>query len=214
MNDRNLFEPVNIGDFHLKNRIVLAPMTRSRAGSERIANDLMAEYYHQRAGAGLLITEEDCSPESLPISNRPVALLAVISTQSRSPLPVGRGVREFAIGAVSDAIDRSVRHFSAPAQSAQTLDWEAACLAWVTANKLRSVVTAYAPVGPVAERLSCLKVSLERQGVRLVQIRRAFDSATWPHATRGFFTLKSQIPRLLGRLGITDSGAERRHAAG
>ena len=53
----SLFDPFSFGAFHLKNRIVLAPMTRGRAGRERIANELMAEYYHQRSGAGLLITE-------------------------------------------------------------------------------------------------------------------------------------------------------------
>jgi N-ethylmaleimide reductase len=52
-----LFEPLTMGDFELKNRIVLAPMTRGRAGVERIPHELMAEYYYQRASAGLLITE-------------------------------------------------------------------------------------------------------------------------------------------------------------
>jgi N-ethylmaleimide reductase len=41
----------------LKNRIVMSPMTRARAGVERLANPLMAEYYRQRSSAGLLITE-------------------------------------------------------------------------------------------------------------------------------------------------------------
>ncbi|MCC0177287.1 alkene reductase [Waterburya agarophytonicola K14] len=41
----------------LKNRVVLAPMTRARAGAERIPNALMAEYYAQRANAGLIVTE-------------------------------------------------------------------------------------------------------------------------------------------------------------
>ena len=41
----------------LKNRVVMAPMTRGRAGEERIANSLMAEYYAQRSGAGLIISE-------------------------------------------------------------------------------------------------------------------------------------------------------------
>jgi N-ethylmaleimide reductase len=57
MTQNALFEPVVMGDYTLTNRIVLAPMTRSRAGSRRIPNDLMAEYYYQRASAGLLITE-------------------------------------------------------------------------------------------------------------------------------------------------------------
>nr|WP_320192675.1 alkene reductase [uncultured Desulfobacter sp.] len=54
---KTLFDPVSVGDYNLKNRIVMAPMTRGRAGSERIPNDMMAEYYFQRASAGLLITE-------------------------------------------------------------------------------------------------------------------------------------------------------------
>jgi N-ethylmaleimide reductase len=53
----SLFEPLLKGKLHAKNRIALAPMTRGRAGRERIPNDLMAEYYYQRSGAGLLITE-------------------------------------------------------------------------------------------------------------------------------------------------------------
>jgi len=53
----SLLKPLTIGELKLKNRIVMAPMTRSRAGTERMANALMAEYYTQRASAGLLITE-------------------------------------------------------------------------------------------------------------------------------------------------------------
>ncbi|MGF1674106.1 MAG: alkene reductase [Rivularia sp. (in: cyanobacteria)] len=53
----HLLSPFNITDLSLKNRVVMAPLTRSRAGSERIPNALMAEYYSQRAGAGLIITE-------------------------------------------------------------------------------------------------------------------------------------------------------------
>ncbi len=53
----HLLSPFDLSGLKLKNRIVLAPMTRSRAGEERIPNDLMAKYYCQRAAAGLLITE-------------------------------------------------------------------------------------------------------------------------------------------------------------
>ena len=52
-----LLEPFTLGGLALKNRVVMAPMTRSRAGKERRANALMAEYYAQRASAGLIITE-------------------------------------------------------------------------------------------------------------------------------------------------------------
>ena len=52
-----LFDPIKVGDLKLPNRIIMAPLTRSRAGTSRIANRLMAEYYSQRASAGLIISE-------------------------------------------------------------------------------------------------------------------------------------------------------------
>lgn len=53
----HLMTPVEVGPFTLKNRIALAPMTRARSGPDRIPHALMAEYYAQRASAGLLVTE-------------------------------------------------------------------------------------------------------------------------------------------------------------
>jgi 2,4-dienoyl-CoA reductase-like NADH-dependent reductase (Old Yellow Enzyme family) len=52
-----LFDPVRIGAWELPNRIIMAPLTRARAGTERIPNALMAEYCTQRASAGLIISE-------------------------------------------------------------------------------------------------------------------------------------------------------------
>jgi 2,4-dienoyl-CoA reductase-like NADH-dependent reductase (Old Yellow Enzyme family) len=52
-----LFDPIKLGDLELPNRIIMAPLTRSRAGSSRVANHLMAEYYAQRASAGLILSE-------------------------------------------------------------------------------------------------------------------------------------------------------------
>lgn len=53
-----LLTPYTLGDLQLKNRIVMAPLTRTRAENQgKVPNELMAEYYAQRAGAGLIITE-------------------------------------------------------------------------------------------------------------------------------------------------------------
>jgi N-ethylmaleimide reductase len=52
----NLFEPYALGDLRLQNRMVMAPMTRSRAIGN-VPNDLMAQYYGQRSSAGLIVTE-------------------------------------------------------------------------------------------------------------------------------------------------------------
>jgi N-ethylmaleimide reductase len=52
-----LFSPFELSGLHLKNRVVMAPLTRGRADQGHLANNLMAEYYAQRASAGLIITE-------------------------------------------------------------------------------------------------------------------------------------------------------------
>lgn len=53
-----LFDPIKIGAFELPNRIIMAPLTRARAvGPGRVPNALMAEYYAQRASAGLILSE-------------------------------------------------------------------------------------------------------------------------------------------------------------
>ena len=52
-----LFDPIKIGALDLPNRIVMAPLTRTRASAGRVPNAMMAEYYVQRASAGLILTE-------------------------------------------------------------------------------------------------------------------------------------------------------------
>jgi 2,4-dienoyl-CoA reductase-like NADH-dependent reductase (Old Yellow Enzyme family) len=53
----SLFDPATLGALSLPNRVVMAPMTRSRAGEERLPNAATGEYYSQRASAGLIVTE-------------------------------------------------------------------------------------------------------------------------------------------------------------
>lgn len=52
-----LFQPYELGDIHLSNRVVMAPLTRSRAAAGLVPSPAAPEYYSQRAGAGLIITE-------------------------------------------------------------------------------------------------------------------------------------------------------------
>jgi N-ethylmaleimide reductase len=57
MQSNILFTPTKLGRLELTNRFVMAPMTRGRADADGTPNDLLAEYYEQRASAGLIITE-------------------------------------------------------------------------------------------------------------------------------------------------------------
>lgn len=53
----NLFSPLTVGDLTLPNRVVMAPLTRTRSGAEGVPGALVAEHYAQRAGLGMIITE-------------------------------------------------------------------------------------------------------------------------------------------------------------
>ena len=53
MPNATLLSPIRLGDLDLPNRIFMAPLTRARAGATRIPNELMAQYYRQRASAAL-----------------------------------------------------------------------------------------------------------------------------------------------------------------
>lgn len=57
MSNSPLLQPLSLGNLTLKNRIVMAPLTRARSGDDRVPTDMAAEYYAQRAGAGLIISE-------------------------------------------------------------------------------------------------------------------------------------------------------------
>jgi len=151
---------------------------------------------------GLLITEEDASPETLAINHKPRSVLGVVATPQRSPLPVGERVQEFATGAITDALRRATQHFAIDGQFAKSSDWKNLLTDWAKHYDFKTIVTAYAPVGPVAEMLAATKLHLQKQGIDLVQIRRPYDSIAWPHAQRGYFKLKARIPELLDSLGI------------
>ncbi len=67
-----LFEPLQVGELTLPNRIIMAPLTRQRASEGRVPNDLMVEYYVQRAGAGLILTEAtSVTPQGVGYADTP-----------------------------------------------------------------------------------------------------------------------------------------------
>jgi N-ethylmaleimide reductase len=71
-NEVNLLSPVKVGPYELRNRLVMAPLTRNRAGAGNVPGALNANYYAQRASAGLIITEaSQVSPQGLGYPSTP-----------------------------------------------------------------------------------------------------------------------------------------------
>jgi 2,4-dienoyl-CoA reductase-like NADH-dependent reductase (Old Yellow Enzyme family) len=68
----SLFDPLQLGELRVPNRIIMAPLTRARSGQSRIPNDLMVEYYRQRATTGLILTEATVvSPQGIGYADTP-----------------------------------------------------------------------------------------------------------------------------------------------
>lgn len=146
----------------------------------------------------LLVTEEDCYSEML-LPQPPVGVLGVVTPEARSPLAVSPLVTGFARGAVADAVARAAPT-GEPTVSAH--DWATTIIAAAEHAQTRTVVTGYTPVGPVASQLAQARSELEAAGLMLHQVRRPYDDLAWPHATKGFFALKKQIPCILADLGL------------
>ncbi|HEX6746313.1 MAG TPA: alkene reductase [Longimicrobium sp.] len=70
--ERNLFAPFQLGPYELRNRLVMAPMTRSRAAEGNVVTDLTVEYYRQRSTAGLIVSEgTQVSPQGVGYTSTP-----------------------------------------------------------------------------------------------------------------------------------------------
>ncbi|RVU13778.1 alkene reductase [Methylobacterium oryzihabitans] len=66
MSDSPILQPVTLGDLTLKNRVVMAPLTRSRSSADGVPPDFAGDYYGQRASAGLIVSEAtNISPQAV-----------------------------------------------------------------------------------------------------------------------------------------------------
>lgn len=146
----------------------------------------------------LLVTPEDMHPESFVPKGLPLhAAIAAVDPD----LLWGETARGFVRSASTDAVTRITGQFGCSARIAPALD-AATLISAAQACDAGQIVTAHAPVGPVADRLAALTPILADAGIALVQIRRLWDAQFWPHAKKGFFPFKEQIPDLLRADGL------------
>jgi deoxyribodipyrimidine photo-lyase len=148
---------------------------------------------------GLLLHEEDLSPESLraehPSLERVVAVAGGADVDSRSPFEMPDHVRDFTRGALDDTLARASAAFGLAATPVGTGISDV--LEWASSERLDAVAVPYAPVGPVQERMLALEAALASESVALVPVRRTWDGLAWPHASRGFFPFRERIPGLV-----------------
>ena len=150
----------------------------------------------------LLIHPEDLHPESLIPDRLPLkAALAACSVDDAPDWPFGDKAGSFVTAGIEDAALRASEHYDLAPEIVATLNAGAVVEACRQAD-VATVVTPYAPVGPVADALSALEQDLKDAGVSLHRVRREWDSSAWPNATKGFFPFKKKIPALLEQVGL------------
>jgi deoxyribodipyrimidine photo-lyase len=147
----------------------------------------------------LLVTPEDLSPESLLPDG--VAIQGAVVAADPA-LSWGEAGRRFTQVAADDAVTRAAGHFGCPVNRMDRLT-AADLAAAAQAAGVHHILTAFAPVGPTAQALAQLAPELVRAGITLTPVRRDWDQAFWPGATKGFFAFKGRIPGVLDHLGIS-----------
>lgn len=156
-------------------------------------------YFDTQKPSFLLVTPEDLHPESLfgaPDKINGAGILFDTDTLW------GDNARSFVAEAAKDAAGRVSSYFRCPSQLCNNLD-VASLIAQVREAGAEQIITAYAPVGPVADTLSRIAPLLAAEGISLVPVRRSWDESFWPYATKGFFPFKERIPKILKEIGLS-----------
>lgn len=136
----------------------------------------------------LLLTTDDLSLDTQPA-------LADLAFRAVAHLPGDTQADRLAL---QDGIDRALRRWPW-AQDLGPLTQQA--LRQARAAGCRQIVTGFAPVGPVADRLARLRPVALAADLPLTEHMRDWDRRAWPSCHKGFFALKAEIPRLLDRMG-------------
>jgi len=147
----------------------------------------------------LLVTSEDMHPDDALLREADIRGTCIAVDPA---LLWGDKARAFVMDAARDMAALLGEKSTGPVKQAEGLSADTIVQAAREAG-VKRVVTPYAPVGPVATRLTDIARALEGEGIELVQVRRAWDDIFWPHARKGFFPFKQHMGRLLEDMGLT-----------
>jgi len=154
----------------------------------------------------LVLHDDDLGVASLDVPNMCVqAVCTLLATDRRSPQGVAGRVRAFTHDLASDARALAAGRFEAldcgSIDGAQILPTIERIVRIARENGVTAIVTPFAPVGPMRDVLDGLASGLPGT-LTYAEIRRRYDALAWPHATRGFYGLATQIPQILQQLDL------------
>ena len=152
--------------------------------------------------AVLLVTEEDCSPEtSLETKDLEVKILPLY-LEKKYPrwIEPNNSVRFFSNTAVQNACQRLGQ---LGVEKIDKTKWTDAILEASDRLGTKNIIIPKVPVGAVKSKLRKVKKNLAEHDIYIYEHYKNYDMYTWQHASKGFFKLKKQIPNILHQLGLS-----------
>ena len=152
--------------------------------------------------AVLLVTEEDCSPEtSLEIKDFEVEILPLY-LEKKYPqwIEPNNSVRFFSNTAVQNTCQRLGQ---LGVEKIDKTKWTDAILEASDRLGTKNIIIPKVPVGAVKSKLRKVKKNLAEHDIYIYEHYKNYDIYTWQHASKGFFKLKKQIPNILHQLGLS-----------
>lgn len=136
---------------------------------------------------GLLITEEDLSPEQIFGQADWPLVVAVQATPMRSPDSINPALERFAREGLSDALARNAGRQNPGVFNIAEPEPIEALRNTLQSHGIQTLLTPWVSVGPNADAMAKLSAVLAADGIRIQPVPRAWDTALWPSATHGFF---------------------------
>ena len=152
--------------------------------------------------AVLLVTEEDCSPEtSLETKDLEVKILPLY-LEKKYPrwIEPNNSVRFFSNTAVQNTCQRLGQ---LGVEKIDKTKWTDAILEASDRLGTKTIIIPKVPVGAVKSKLRKVKKNLAEHDIYIYEHYKNYDMYTWQHASKGFFKLKKQIPNILNQLGLS-----------
>ena len=150
----------------------------------------------------LLLTEEDCSPEtSLTGNNLEVEILPLyLDKKYPQWIKPSKSVRSFS----DTAIQNTCQRLGKPnAEERNNTNWTDTILKTSDRIGTKNIIIPKVPVGAVKSKLRKIKKNLAEHDIYINEHYKSYDMHTWQYASKGFFKLKKQIPNILHQLGLS-----------
>jgi deoxyribodipyrimidine photo-lyase len=146
----------------------------------------------------IVMSDDHCNFTPSNIQTDDLCAAAAISTiDARSPLPVGSVASRFHEGALDDAAHRFEADLAVPTTRSSV----EALAGLIRRSGAEQVILPWPCVGSTRNALGPALSDLEADGVTIIRQREAWDERAWPHATKGYFPFRKNIPDLLERAG-------------